>query len=173
MVFQQSPQEIGPEESAYELKLARIRQLAVPEEIECSPGRNLTLQQLGLLLERQYRRNGQNILIVGPTGCGASFLACPPGHHACTQGYKTAFYNMNRFIEKRTLARLDGSFIKLLKDLERQELIIVDELGLQSLSHDIRLGFLQLLEDRYGRKSVIVVSQLLYASSNGTCLILI
>ncbi len=67
---------------------------------------------------------------------------------------------MNRFIEKMTLARLDGSFIKMLKDLERQELIIVDELGLQSLSHDIRLGLLQLLEDRYGRKSVIVVSQL-------------
>jgi DNA replication protein DnaC len=110
------------------LRLAKLRRLALPEDIESSPARNLTRQQLGLLLEGQYLRNGQNILIVGPTGCGTSFLACPPGHHACTQGYKTAFYNMNRFIEKMTLARLDDSFIKMLKDLERQELIIVDEL---------------------------------------------
>jgi DNA replication protein DnaC len=67
---------------------------------------------------------------------------------------------MNRFIEKMTLARLDGSFIKLLNHLERQGLIILDDFGLQPLSHDIRLALLQLLEDRYGRRSVIVVSQL-------------
>lgn len=148
------------EKTAYYLKLARLRQLALPEEIECSPARNLTRQQLGLLLEGQYLKNGQNILIVGPTGCGKSFLACALGHHACTQGYKTAYFNMNRFIEKMTLARLDGSFIKLLNHLERQGLIILDDFGLQPLSHDIRLALLQLLEDRYGRRSVIVVSQL-------------
>lgn len=67
---------------------------------------------------------------------------------------------MNRFIEKMTLARLDGSFIKLLNHLERHSLLILDDFGLQPLNHDIRLALLQLLEDRYGRKSVIVVSQL-------------
>ena len=67
---------------------------------------------------------------------------------------------MNRFIEKMTLARLDGSYIKLLNHLERQGLIILDDFGLQPLTQDLRLALLQILEDRYGRKSVIVISQL-------------
>jgi DNA replication protein DnaC len=148
------------ERTAYYLKLARLRQPALPEQVECSAARNLTKQQLGLLLEGQYLNNAQNVLIVGPTGCGKSFLACALGHHACTYGHKTAYFNMNRFIEKMTLARLDGSFIKLLNHLERQSLIILDDFGLQPLNHDMRLALLQLLEDRYGRKSIIVVSQL-------------
>lgn len=67
---------------------------------------------------------------------------------------------MNRFIEKVTLAKLDGSYIKLLNHLERQTLIILDDFGLQNLTQDIRLTLLQLLEDRYAKRSIIVTSQL-------------
>jgi DNA replication protein DnaC len=108
---------------------------------------------LGLLLEGNYRKNAQNELIVAPTGCGKSFLACALGHHACAYGHKTAYFNMNRFIKKMTLARLDGSFIKLLNHLERQNIIILGDFGLQPLTYNIRFVLLQLLEDRYGRMS--------------------
>lgn len=67
---------------------------------------------------------------------------------------------MNRLIEKVTLSKLDGSYIKMLNHLERQSLIILDDFGLQPLTQDIRLTILQLLEDRYGRKSIIFTSQL-------------
>jgi DNA replication protein DnaC len=67
---------------------------------------------------------------------------------------------MNRLIEKVMLSKLDGSYIKLLNHPERQTLIILDDFGLQNLGQDVRLTLLQLLEDHYGKKSIIVTSQL-------------
>ena len=148
------------EKTAYYLKLARLRLPATLEQIECSAARNLTKAQLALLAEGRYLQQGENILITGATGCGKSFLACALGHQACQQGYKTIYLNMNRLIEKVTLSKLDGSYIKFLNHLERQTLIILDDFGLQPMTQEIRLTLLQLLEDRYGKKSIIVTSQL-------------
>ena len=142
------------EKTAYYLKLAKLRLPATVEQIECSPTRNLTKQQLATLAEGRYLDNGENILITGATGCGKSFLACALGHQACLQGYKTVYLNMNRLIEKVTLSKLDGSYIKLLNHLERQTLIILDDFGLQALTQEIRLTLLQLLEDRLPDKAV-------------------
>jgi DNA replication protein DnaC len=148
------------EKTAYYLKLAKLRLPATLEQIECGATRNLTKQQLSLLAEGRYLQQGENILITGATGCGKSFLACALGHQACIYGYKTAYLNMNRLIEKVTLSKLDGSYIKFLNYLERQTLIILDDFGLQPMTQEIRLTLLQLLEDRYGKKSIIVTSQL-------------
>src|SRR5688500_12085557 len=148
------------EKTVYYLKLAKLRLAATVEQIECSPTRNLTKQQLATLVEGRYLNHGENVLITGPTGCGKSFLACALGHQACMQGYKTTYLNMNRLIERVTLSKLDGSYIKLLNHLERQTLIILDDFGLQNLGQDVRLTLLQLLEDRYGKKSIIITSQL-------------
>ena len=148
------------EKTAWYLKLAKLRLPATVEQIECSPSRNLTKQQLATLIEGRYLLQGENILITGSTGCGKSYLACALGHQACMQGYKTTYLNMNRLIEKVNLSKLDGSYIKLLNHLEKQTLIILDDFGLQNLGQEVRLALLQLLEDRYGKKSIIVTSQL-------------
>ncbi len=108
------------EKTTYYLKLAKLRLPATLEQIECSPARNLTKQQLATLAEGRYLDQGENLLITGATGCGKSFLACALGHQACIQGYKTSYLNMNRLIEKVTLSRLDGSYIKLLNHLSLQ-----------------------------------------------------
>ena len=67
---------------------------------------------------------------------------------------------MNRFIEKITLSKLDGSYLKLLNHLERQSLIILDDFGLQPMQQDVKLALLQILEERHGRKATLVTSQL-------------
>lgn len=146
--------------TAWYLKLAKLRLPATVEQIECSAARNLSKQQLAALTEGRYLQHGENILITGATGCGKSYLACALGHQACLQGYKTTYLNMNRLIEKVTLSKLDGSYIKMLNHLEKQTLIILDDFGLQPLTQEIRLTLLQLLEDRYGKKSIIITSQL-------------
>ena len=148
------------EKTTYYLKLAKLRLPATVEQIECSAARNLSKQQLAILAEGRYLQQGENILITAATGCGKSYLACALGHQACLQGCKTTYINMTRLIDKVTLSKLDGSYIKLLNHLERQSLIILDDFGLQPLTQEIRLTLLQLLEDRYGKKSIIITSQL-------------
>lgn len=159
-LLQSEQQHRSNEKTAYYLKLARLRLPATLEQIECSAIRNITKQQLSLLAQGSYLQNGENILIIGATGCGKSFLACALGHQACLLGFKTTYLNMNRLIEKITLSKLDGTYIKMLNHLERQTLIILDDFGLQNLTQEVRLTLLQLLEDRYGRKSIIITSQL-------------
>lgn len=148
------------EKTTYYLKLAKLRLTSTVEQIECSAARNLTKHQLAVLAEGRYLAQGENVLITGATGCGKSYLACALGHQACLQGHKTTYLNMNRLIEKVTLSKLDGSYVKMLNHLERQALIILDDFGLTPMTQEIRLTILQLLEDRYGKKSVIVTSQL-------------
>ncbi|MBK7885759.1 MAG: ATP-binding protein [Bacteroidetes bacterium] len=148
------------ERTSYYLKLAKLRIPATPEQVKCSSARNLTKQQLAVLMQGDYIKNGQPVLITGPTGCGKSYLACALAHQACHQGYRTQYYSMTRFIEKITLSKLDGSYLKLLTHLDRTPLIILDDFGIQPIDQNVRLTLLQMLEDRYNRRSIIFTSQL-------------
>lgn len=67
---------------------------------------------------------------------------------------------MNSFVEKVAISKLDGSFLKMITSLEKNDLIILDDFGLQPMDMNTRLALLQILEERYERKSVIIASQL-------------
>ncbi len=142
------------------LRLGRLRYQAGIEQITCSSSRNLTKQQMASLADCSFVQRSENILITGATGCGKSYLACALGHQACQLGYKTLYLNMTRFVERIALAKVEGTFIKLLNQLEKIKLLILDDFGLQPLDHNTKLALLQILEDRYQNKSVIVVAQL-------------
>jgi DNA replication protein DnaC len=98
-------------------------------------------------------------LISGATGSGKSMLAVPWGIKLVS--WDTNLYlNLNRFTEKIMMAKLDGTFVKLLNQLERVSLLILDDFGLAPMDQNTRLALLQILEDRYAKKSVIIASQL-------------
>lgn len=142
------------------LRLGKLRYQSGLETIICSPQRNLTKQQLGQLADCAFIGRAENILISGATGCGKSYLACALGNQACLMGHRTLYLNMNRFCERLALSRLDGTYLKILNHIEKIRLLILDDFGLQPLDHQIKLALLQILEDRYGKKSIVIASQL-------------
>lgn len=142
------------------LKLSNLRYDAVLEQVQCSSARNITRDQILALADCAFLERAENILITGPTGCGKSYLACAFGRQACTLGYKVLYLGMNRFAEKLALSKIEGSYIKLLNHIEKNPLIIIDDFGLAPLESQSRLALLQVLEDRYGKRSTIITSQL-------------
>ena len=142
------------------LRLGKLRYRATLDQIICSQQRNLPKEKLAQLTDCTFIQQGKNIIITGATGCGKSYLACALGNQACLMGYKTMYLNMNRFFEKLAQAKLEGSFIKLLNQLEKVRLLIFDDFGLQPLNQNVKIALLQILEDRYELKSTIIASQL-------------
>jgi DNA replication protein DnaC len=142
------------------LRLSKLRYDAVLEQVQCSPTRNLTRDQLLSVSDCSFIQRAQNILITGSTGSGKSYIACAIGRQACMMGYRVMYFGMNRFLEKITQTKLDGTFLKLLNQMEKTHLIIFDDFGLNPLDNIVKLALLQLLEDRYDRRSTIITSQL-------------
>jgi len=142
------------------LRLSKMRYAASLLDVRYSQQRNLTKEKLTPFFDSNYINRAENIAICGATGCGKSFLACALGHQACVNGQRTMYLNMNRFIEQIALARVDGSIIKWMNRIAKTHLLILDDFGLQSLSKEIKLILLQIMEDRYGKKSTIICSQL-------------
>ena len=141
------------------LKLSGLRYDAVLEQIKCSTERNITRDQILAMADCNFIQRAENILITGSTGCGKSYLACAFGRQAITLGYKCLYLGMNRFTEKLLLSKLDGSYIKLLNHIEKIPLVIIDDFGLTPLENQARIALLQVLEDRYGKRSTIITSQ--------------
>lgn len=139
---------------------SKLRYNAVLEQVHCNPTRNLSQEMLMAIADCSFIERAENLLITGATGCGKSFLACAIGRQACSFGYRTLYFGINRFLEKIADTKLDGSFVKLLNQIEKTHLLILDDFGLHPLDGVTRLALLQMLEDRYGKKSVIITSQL-------------
>jgi DNA replication protein DnaC len=159
-LVQAESQQRQQKKTQFYLALSKLRFDAVLPEVHCSDARNLSKDQISLLMDCSFIRNPQNILITGATGCGKSYLACALGRQACLLGHKTLYLNMNRFIEKIENAKLDGTYLKLLNQIEKTPLLILDDFGLQAPQHNTRMALLQILEDRYAKKPVIIASQL-------------
>jgi DNA replication protein DnaC len=139
---------------------SKLRYNAVLEQVHCNDNRNLSKEKLMMVADCSFVERAENLLITGATGCGKSYLACAIGRQACTLGYRTLYFGINRFFGKITDAKLDGSFVKLLNQIEKTHLLVLDDFGLYPLDGVSRLALLQILEDRYGKKSVIITSQL-------------
>lgn len=142
------------------LKDSRLRYNALPEDIQCSAERGLTREQFLTLLDGMFIEKGENVLITGATGAGKSFVACALGRSACLLGYRTLYFSMNKFLETLTQVRLEGTYLKWMKQIAKNQLLIFDDFGLKPLNHDARLALLDILEDRYANAATVFTSQL-------------
>lgn len=142
------------------LKASKLRYNALPEDIICNAERGITREQILRLSDGMFIEKAENVLITGATGCGKSFLACALGRSSCLLGYRTQYFSMNKFLEALAQARLDGSYLKWIKTIAANKLLILDDFGLKALSNDARIALLDILEDRYGVGATIITSQL-------------
>lgn len=142
------------------LRNARFRYKATVEGLDFHPERMLDKNQLLRLADGGYIKKGENILLTGSTGTGKSYLACALGNQACAQGYKVLYTNTNRLLTQLKMAKADGSSIKEMIKLEKQDVLILDDFGIQPLDVQGRMLLMEIIEDRHGKKSTIITSQL-------------
>ena len=142
------------------MRTARFRYKASVEEITFNEQRNMDKNQILRFAECDFIRQKQNIIITGSTGVGKSYLACALGHQACFKGYRVMYFNIAKILARLKMQKADGSYIKEMSKIERQDLVILDDFGLQQIDSQSRMIFLEMMEDRYDIRSTIVTSQL-------------
>ena len=144
---------------ARHLKNARFRYKASLEELHYHTGRNIDKNLILRFAECKFIDKHENILITGLTGIGKSYIASALGHQACGLGYKVAYYNTAKLFGKLKMAKADGSYIKEIARIERQHLLILDDFGIQPLDAQNRAALMEIIEDRHGKSSTIITSQ--------------
>jgi DNA replication protein DnaC len=141
-------------------KNARFRYQASIEEVVFDTSRGLDKSQVSQLITGDYIDKGESVLVTGATGCGKSFLASALGHHACSQGHKVAYHNVQKLLIKTKMARIDGTIYKFFEQLAKTDLLIMDDFGLTRLEKQQQMDMMEIIEDRHGRKATIIASQL-------------
>lgn len=142
------------------LKSARFRYQASLAEIDYQHPRGLDKGLILQLNNGDYIKKAQNVIIIGPTGVGKSFVASALGHQACMLGYKTYYASTYKFFSNLKMAKADGSYQKLIKRIEKHELLILDDFGLKPMDANARMALMEIIEDRHQKYSTIITTQL-------------
>jgi DNA replication protein DnaC len=141
------------------IQAAHFPIVATMEDLELSAERGLNRGQVLQLAQSEWVERHLNLLILGATGVGKTYLACSLGRAACQAGYKVRYERTSRLLQSLELAHADGSYPQLLRTLDRTRLLIFDDWLRDPLSRSQARDLLEILDDRYGRSATMVVTQ--------------
>ena len=142
------------------IKNARFRYKAAGENIIYEPSRNIDRNTMMRYFDCTYIEKAENLLITGSTGVGKSYLATALGYQACIEGYRVLYFNATKLFARLKMSKADGSYLKELARIQRSQLLILDDFGLQPLDNQSRMALLEIIEDRLGKHTLIITSQL-------------
>jgi len=141
------------------LKYAQLKISASLEDIDYRHPRGLKRAQIEQLRASQWVQERRNCLITGPTGAGKTYLACALSHQACREGHRTLYYYAPKLFRALQTAQADGSLLSLLKKVARAPLLVIDDLGIASVTGKAYRDLLEILDDRQGQGSTLITSQ--------------
>lgn len=139
---------------------ARFRVAAHLQDLDYHAPRHLKRDQIAQLATGDWIAKGQNVLITGPCGSGKTYLACALGEAACLRDYSVRYYRLSRLFLEMTHAKAEGTYQKFLQQLSKTHLLILDDWGMDTLATSARHDLMEVMDDRYGRGSTLVISQL-------------
>jgi len=142
------------------LKQSAFKQEATIENIDYATQRNLDKNMFQRLTSLDFLKRNENIIITGASGLGKSYLAQAIGHQVCINTQKSTYEITSRLFNRFKLAKADGTYIRELKKLQRVDLLILDDFGLQSFDNQARETLMDIIEDRHEKASTIIASQL-------------
>jgi len=142
------------------MRVARFRETAVIEDLDFSVSRGLDRSQVLALTQEDWIRQHLNVIVTGPTGAGKTYLACALGQSACRNGVSVRYFQISKLLQKITYARADGSSPKFFENLAKTQLLVIDDWLRNPLTESQTPDLLEILEDRYGRASTLLATQI-------------
>lgn len=141
------------------VRRAEFRYEASLEEMDYNVERGLDRNTLERLAELTFIRDARDLFITGSTGTGKSYIATALGHRACQKGLKVLYASTARLMGRLKVAKAKGTILQELKKIEKTDLLILDDFGIQPFDAVARMHLMDIIEDRYGRKSTLIASQ--------------
>jgi DNA replication protein DnaC len=142
------------------LSSAKLQQTACIEDIDFKHSRGLNKSVIQDLTRGRWIHQHMNLLITGPAGCGKTYLACALAHQACLIGFTAKYYRLPRLWYELKIAKANGTYANWLSQVAKIDILLLDDWGLTPPDEDQRRDLLEILDDRYQRRSTIITSQL-------------
>jgi len=142
------------------LSAAKLKQNSALEDVDFKTSRGLDRSLIMKLAGCEWVKEHLNVLITGATGLGKTYLACALAHKACREGYSSYYVKLTRLFQELDIGRADGRYAKIMRQLAKADVMIMDEWGLAVLTDQHRRDLLEILDDRYNMRSTVIISQL-------------
>ncbi len=145
---------------AQRLRWARLPSSAVLEDLDTRTPRGIDPRHLAQVRDLAWIHEHLNVLITGPCGVGKSFIACALAHAACRADHSVRCFRLPRLADELARYRALNNRSSFLKQLAKADLLLIDDFGLAPMGEDVKRDLLEILDDRYDRRSTMITSQL-------------